>query len=135
MLVDLSDWLTWETLKKLAESNFLTSCVGALAGAWGGAYAVQRIADRTKKRDSLLQELRTCCAAIEIAHSIGSTYLSLKLQHVRALKARYDEQRAEVHAFHEARVAGRLAPGAELRIGLDCELMDPVRTRASYLET
>jgi len=125
------DWLTWETAQTLANSNFFTSFIGALAGA----YAVQRIADKTKKKETLLQELRACCHAIEMAHGVGSAHIGLKKQHVKGLKERYDEQRAHVHAIHAANVAGQLPPGAQLHVGLDCELMSAVRTRAAYLET
>jgi hypothetical protein len=129
----LSDWLTWDAAKSLGNSNFFTSFIGALAGAWGGAYAVQRIADRAKRRDYLLQELRTCCAAMETAHGVGNVYAGLKKQHVRNLKARYDEQRAVVHAHNNARNAGARLP--EIQIGVDLQRLDVVRSRAAYLET
>ena len=96
---------------------------------------MQRIADKTKKKETLLQELRACCHAIEMAHGVGSAHIGLKKQHVKGLKERYDEQRAHVHAIHAANVAGQLPPGAQLHVGLDCELMSAVRTRAAYLET
>jgi hypothetical protein len=131
----LSDWLTWETAKSLGNSNFFTSLIGALAGACGGAYAAQRIADRTKRRDHLLQELRTCCAAMETAHGVGNVYAGLKKQHVQELKARYDRQHATMHAFNEANNRGVLPPGRQLHLGLDFQRMDLVRSRAAYLET
>jgi hypothetical protein len=127
--------LTWETAKSFANSNFFTSGIGALAGAWGGAYAVQRIADRAKRRDYLLQELRTCCAAMETAHGVGNVYTGLKNQHVGMLKARYDEQRATIHAINDARNAGAPAPAEPLYVGLDFGRLDAIRSRAAYLET
>ena len=134
MLAVWLEWV-WEWIKALAESTFALSAIGSLAGAWGGAYAIQRIAEKAKKRDGLLQELRTCCHAIEMAHNVGNTYIELKRQHVKALKELYDTQRAEVHALHAANAAGALPPGLQVHIAFESDLMNPVRTRAAYLES
>ena len=86
------DWLTWDNVKAFSNSKFVTAALGALAGAAGGAYAAQRIAERAKVREQLLQEARNSNAAIDLAHQICSTYLGLKEQHVRALKRTYDAE-------------------------------------------
>lgn len=99
--MDLADWLTWETAKSFGNSSFFTSFIGALAGAAGGAWAAQRIADKVKVRDQLLDEVRSCNIAIELAHGICSTFLNLKEQHVERLQEDYLAQRAIVHAHHE----------------------------------
>lgn len=49
-------WLDWEALKLFANSNFgaalIAGGIGSLAGAWGGAWAAQRIADRARRPDT-----------------------------------------------------------------------------------
>jgi hypothetical protein len=133
----LTKWMMWwwELLKVFSESSLMTSAVGSLAGAWGGAYAIQRITERAKRRDMLLDELRTCCHAIDMAHGVGSTYLNLKKQHVRELRESYDELRHTIWDFHEQKEAGTLLPGMKLHVGIDFQFINQVQTRASYVET
>lgn len=132
----LDDWLTWESLKAFANSNFFTSLVGAMAGAVGGAYAVQKIADRAKVRDQLLQEIRNCCSAIEFAHSVGNTYLNLKEQHVRRMQERYVMQYTAVHQFREDREAGAIPADMGIDLGaVDMSVMETIHARIPQLET
>ncbi|MGA8690272.1 MAG: hypothetical protein WB662_10285, partial [Methyloceanibacter sp.] len=95
------DLLTWDNVKTFLNSKFVSSGLGALAGAAGGAWAAQKIAERVKLRKRLLQEVRNSNAAIELAQGICSTYLNLKEQHVRRLKQAYDEQKAAVQALYQ----------------------------------
>ena len=121
MLCDALRWL-WDLLN----SNFGTAAVGALFGAWGGAYAAQKIAERSKARDQLLEHLQNTNAAIELAGGICVAYLNLKKQHVRDLRATYDEQRAAVIAHR---------PGTPLNIGrLDLQAINPPQVRIGRLD-
>jgi hypothetical protein len=130
VLLDVLKWL-WGLLN----SNFGMSAVGAFAGAWGGAYAAQRIADRAKVRDQLLHEVRSSNAAIDLAHQICSTYLGLKEQHVRALKETYDAQRAAVRAHYQGQEDGTIPAGTQLYIGaLDLRSLDKPPVRIDRLE-
>jgi len=52
----IKPWVSWETLKVVANSSFATSCIGAIAGASGCAYAAQRMAKKGKLRDELSEE-------------------------------------------------------------------------------
>jgi hypothetical protein len=115
--VDLGEWLTWETVKSFGNSNFFTSSIGALAGAVGGAWAAQRIADKAKVRDQLLDEVRSCNIAIELAHGICSTFLNLKEQYVLRLARTYQEQRVRVHVHHEGLRTGAIPAGTVLDLG------------------
>lgn len=124
---DLGDWFTWETVKSFGNSNFFTSFIGALAGAVGGAWAAQRIADNVKGRDQLLDEVRNCNIAIELAHGICSTFINLKEQHVRRLAQTYQEQRARVHAHYDGLRTGAVPAGTVLDIGgLDLQTLSAI---------
>lgn len=125
--MDLADWLTWETAKSFGNSSFFTSFIGALAGAAGGAWAAQRIADKVRVRDQLLDEVRSCNIAIELAHGICSTFLNLKEQHVKRLQEDYEAQRALVHAHDEGLRNGAIPAGTVLDIGtLDLQTLGTI---------
>jgi hypothetical protein len=103
------DFFHW--LYSFGNSNFGTALVsafiGSAAGAWGGAWAARHIAEAAKERDALLDEVRSCNAAIELAHGICSTFLNLKEQSVRALWEEYERQRMMVHGHHRLPATSR----------------------------
>lgn len=83
-----------EILQKAAaflNSNF----TAALAGAFGGALAAQRIGDRSKQRDALLQEIRSTNAAIMVTFTICNTGIVFKKQHVKDIYETYISKKAE----------------------------------------
>jgi hypothetical protein len=103
-------------------------------GAWAGAYAAQRIAEKAKLRERHGEEVRVCNAAIELCGSIGNTYLSLKRQHVQELITVYEDQRRRVHEAFER--MQRTGDREAVDVGrLDLAKLDIVRVRASRLET
>jgi hypothetical protein len=77
-------------------SVFFTAIAGSLAGAFGGAYAAQRIAEKSRDKNEVLKEIRNTNAAIIVAFSICNTLISAKKQHVRALKAGFDNLKTEL---------------------------------------
>lgn len=130
------EWPGWDNLTAFANSEFVTALLGSLAGAAGGALAAQRIAERAKLREHLLEQIRNSNASIEIAFGICNTCLSLKEQHVKALKERYEEQRAGVHAHDEGLENGTIPPGTPLYVGeIDLRSLDAVRVRIEKLES
>lgn len=133
--MELLDWLTWENAKAFLNSTFVASGLGALAGAAGGAWAAQKIAERVKLRQQLLQEVRNSNAAIELAQAVCSTYLNLKEQHVRRLKHAYDEQKASVQAHYQGVQEGTIAAGTQLDVGgLDLNTLANPPVRIDRLE-
>lgn len=71
--------LTWENLRDFLNSNF----TAALAGALAGALTAQHIADRGKKREETLLELRSTNAAIMVAFIFCNAGIALKKQLVK----------------------------------------------------
>jgi hypothetical protein len=85
----------WENIKGFANSSFTTS----LAGAFAGAVAAQRIAEKGKFREELVKEFHSTNAVISLAAAAASLAMALKKQHVKALKNSYDDdlKRFEEH--------------------------------------
>jgi hypothetical protein len=92
-------------------SNFVTSIVGALAGAFFGAWGAQKIAAKSKRRDDLLNEIRNTNAAIMVAFTVTNLSLALKKQQVKPLKDMFDQQQlAFAIASTQRRLFGRDHP-------------------------
>jgi hypothetical protein len=123
--------LNW--LAGVSAKDLFAAAIGSLAGAWGGAYAIQWIADNAKRREKLGNEVLACNAAIELCGSIGNTYASLKRQHVMEFAARYERQFGLVHAAVERR--NRTGVIGPVDLGeLDMTKFEPVRVRIERLE-
>lgn len=97
----------WENIKGFANSSFTTS----LAGAFAGAIAAQRIAERGKFREELVKEFHSTNAVISLATSAASLALALKKQHVKALKNSYDDDLKRFEEHKEKIRGGQIAPG------------------------
>lgn len=106
----LTPWMTWEAVKAFGNSAFTTSLVGALSGAFAGAVAAQHVANSSKLRDELTKEVRNINAAITLAFSVVNGGLAIKKQHVRTLKAAYDDEVAR-HADYSIKRAAGLIQG------------------------
>lgn len=87
--------IQWQDVKDFFNSVFFTAIAGSLAGAFAGAYGAQRIIERAKYRDELLKEIRNTNAATNVTFGICNSLLSLKKQHVKALKETFDAQKLD----------------------------------------
>ena len=73
-------------------SNIFLVSISTLVAAFAGAYGAQYIAEKNRKKESLLSEVRNINSTIMIASTIGNTCLSVKKQIVKPLKETYDKQ-------------------------------------------
>ena len=129
-------WWLLEGAWKFVNSNFLTSFAGALAGAWGGAYAVQRIADKARLRKQLVDDIRNCNAGLDIAGSLCNVFVSFKSQHVVGMKRLYDEQRKAVLAHALGVQSGRIPRTRPLNLGgVGYGTLPLITERTDLLET
>ncbi|MEN3973484.1 hypothetical protein [Emcibacter sp. SYSU 3D8] len=80
----------FEGLEGVINSNFFSAAFGAFAGAFGA----QRIAERAKRREENVLELRSTNTAIMISFDICNILLSVKKQHLRPMKVGYENDRA-----------------------------------------
>ncbi len=94
--------VSWQNVTAFLNSNF----TAALAGALAGALAAQRIGDRAKQRDTLLQEIRSTNAAIMITVTICNAGIALKKQFVKDIYETYRVKRTELREFLRLRAAG-----------------------------
>ncbi len=93
-------------IANILNSTFVTSLLGAGAGAWAGAYFAQRIVERGARRERLRDEVRYANSAIALALFIANTSLSLKAQHVRGMAQGYVQLRNEFGAFEDRQRSG-----------------------------
>ena len=106
--------LSWDNLRDFLNSNF----TAALAGAFAGALAAHHIADRSKRRDELLLELRSTNAAIMVAFIFCNSAIALKKQLVKDIYDRYQAKRKELAAFKERRARGEAVGVFEVQADL-----------------
>jgi hypothetical protein len=118
----------------LADSNFITAAVGSLAGAFGGAWAAQRIAGRTKLREDLLKEIRNTNAAISMLYGIATAHLGLKKQYVKALRDNHAEERERLLLFQRAQQAGTVPPQQVFHFHADLQSLNPLHSPEEALQ-
>lgn len=113
MLGDLASLLT--PLWGFINSAFITAAFGAL----GGAYFGQRIVERGVRRKELREEIQSTNAASSIVFHICNSLLSLKGQHVKQLKEKFDADKARIVAMRANHQAGLLPPGTKITFQAD----------------
>lgn len=94
---------SWHNVAGFLNSNF----TAALAGALGGALVAQRIGDRAKQREALLQEIRSTNAAIMVTFTICNAGLALKKQFIKEICETYNAKKEELKEFQRRRAAGQ----------------------------
>ena len=117
-----------EHVLRFANSAFVTSLIGAGAGALAGAYAAQRLVERAAERKELLAEIRNTNAGIMLAFAVWNPAYSLKKQHTKAMCDTYREQYNAAHEYEKKRLSAAVNLGtppafmADLR---ELPLLDP----------
>jgi hypothetical protein len=127
------DWLNYipswhDALAKavpFAESNFITALVGSLSGAFGGAWAAQRIAERTNLRQELVKEIRNTNAASSMLYGIANAHLGLKSQHIKSLHDKFREEETNLDLFLKAKEAGTVPPQQVFQFNADLQTLKP----------
>jgi hypothetical protein len=118
----------WESIKGFANSAFTTS----LAGAFAGAIAAQRIAEKGKFREELVKEFHHTNAVIVLAMAAASVALALKKQHIKALKDSYDEDQRNFLAHKEKILSSQIAANTPLTLNPNLlylqEISPPIAT-------
>jgi hypothetical protein len=100
-------------------SNIAIAFVAGFTGALGGALGAQRIAERARKREERLRQLRYTNAGIMVAHTICNAALALKKQHVQQLRDSFLKSKADLEAFKAQRDAGQIAPNSQFHLQMD----------------
>jgi hypothetical protein len=89
----------------LGPKDLLIAAVGSAAGAWGGAYAAQRIAERGALRKVLTDEIRATNAAHSLVVHACNDLVQLRRQLVDPAVQFYDEQKAAFLAHELTKVS------------------------------
>lgn len=112
----------WSVLGEFAwkslNSNFFTALLGAAAGAFAGAWASQRIADRSKRKSELLLQFRSINAAIMVSGTICNSYLGFKKQFAAPLLEKFNRDKGDAYASIEKHRTGQI-DGAQYHFQAD----------------
>lgn len=109
----------WEWFGNALNSNFSSSAIGSFAGAVGGAYAAQRIADKVKMRETIERQIRNTNSAILAAGDALNHYISLKRQLGVPLMKHYRDAQA-LAAKHLSDIEAGIVPrGTKIRVPME----------------
>lgn len=126
-----AELFSWHNVAGFLNSNF----TAALAGALGGALAAQRIGDRAKQREALLQEIRSTNAAIMVTFTICNAGLSLKKQFVKEIYETYTTKKEELKEFQRRVAAGQQHPNLPFEFQADFRTLQMPVVPADVLRT
>ncbi|WP_155295357.1 hypothetical protein [Chromobacterium violaceum] len=83
-------------------SPFTTSLLGSLAGAFGGAWAAQRIAEKSKNAEQLLSKINATNTAITLSFSVCNRFMSIKKELYREYYENYLRDQKRFHEVFQA---------------------------------
>ena len=115
-----------QLLESGINSPAFTAIVGAFAGAWAGAAAAQKIAEKIKGRDDSIKEMRVTNTAIVVCSAVCDSVISLKKQHVKALKQDYDAKKTQLTEFLQRRDSGQLVKGETFSFVANLQTLSPL---------
>jgi len=113
----------WPLLRDFFNSSFTTSLVGSLAGAFAGAWGAQHIAERAKHRTQLLAEIRNINVAQSLTYILTSTFISMKQQHIKRMKEKFDADKLAVITFRNKGNLGIDLPNTTLHLETDFQFL------------
>lgn len=114
----------------LLNSNFSAALAGALCGALGA----HLIAQRSSRRQQLLDEIRSVKATIMLLHGMVNSLFGLKEQLVNPLVENYNAQK-KAHVSHADSVKrGLIAPDHPFHYELDFQTIRPIPTPISEIQ-
>lgn len=99
----------WPPIWAFLESNFITALAGSAAGAFGGAFAAQRIAERNASFEETLTYVRNSNSATTFAVGVANELTGLKRQFVVPL-ARDFTALVDRHEAHRVLAANAAMP-------------------------
>ncbi len=83
--------MDWQWVKQFVASDaFNTLVVGAFS-AFFGAWGAQAVIRRGQTKQTMVGELNGISAALALCFTISNRYMSLKRQHVRAMRDSYEQ--------------------------------------------
>lgn len=117
----------WPEIKDFFNSTFFTAIAGSFAGALGGAWAAQSIAEKAKYKEQLLKEICYTNASIMVATGICSSLLQLKKQYIKSLKENLEAQKTAFLEYQKKFALGQVRKDEEFHIIYDFQtLLSPL---------
>lgn len=100
-------------------ADLAVAFVGGLTGAFGGALGAQHIAERARRREDMLRELRLTNASIMASFSICNSALVVKDQHAQPMFTRFEKDKTDLEEFYRRRAAGELPANTQYEFAAD----------------
>lgn len=112
--------------------DFSLTLFATFVSALAGAYGAQIIAEKNKRKDVLVEEIRNTNAAIILAFAVCNSCLTLKKQQVLDLKNNYDSLKTEVLVVMTA--ASRSGATPPIAIQMDFRTLSPITLPTETLQ-
>jgi hypothetical protein len=119
---------------RLLQPNCSTAVLWSLAGAFGGAWAAQKIAHRAEFREELLKEVRNTIAAAMMVYGIANNYFSFKRHHVKRHHEKYHDGKERFKLVLKAKRAGTVPPRQAFEFEADMQTLMPLYSRTEQIQ-
>lgn len=110
-----------------------TKVVVPLVAAFAGAFTAQHFADRNRRREDLLKEVRSTNAAISLACAVCQGGMRLKKQYVQELKADFEASKAAFIEGQRRHETGQARPGEVIEVRFTLCTIQPPKLDAAAL--
>jgi len=110
-----------------------TKVIVPLVAAFAGAFTAQHFADRNRRREEILKEIRSTNAAISLACAVCQVGMRLKKQHIRDLLNDFEKSRAAFIEGHRRNADGLSEPAEAVRIEFNLRTLHPPKLDAAIL--
>lgn len=131
----MAEWVATvnEIASPVLNSNVVTSAIGAVAGAYFGALAAGKIADRAKRQERIEKAVEDANGAILLAVDTMSVLITLKSQHISGLVGRYKKANQDLATHREHIQAGKKPPNAEFVVELELRTLEDLSVSPDQL--
>ena len=130
--------MDWPWLHTIARQFIASDAFGTLAeGAFGalfGAWGAQAVISRGQNKQAMAAELNSVSAALALCFTITNRFASLKRQHVRDMRDRYEQARQDFEAAWNAPSPGASAQPRVIDVLADMQTITPVKVPIELLE-
>jgi len=123
-----------EFVTAISETSLTTIVISTFAAAFAGALGAQWIAEKTRKKNESLSEIRNTNATIMISFNIANLCITLKKDHVKSLKENFDNELARLLEFKEMRDRGLLQQDETFQYVADLKFLPLLDTPIDLLE-
>jgi hypothetical protein len=124
--------MNWLWVKQFVASDAFSTLVAGAFGAFFGAWGAQAVISRGQSKQSMVGELNSISAALALCFTISNHFMSLKRQHVRALRDDYEQALQDFEASWK-----RPSPPGQpkvIEVRADLQTLTPLKVPIDRLE-